>query len=169
MLNESTLPSPHATPHLTALEPLFGGFVPHDGVVQTQRMHRLLQTDRELQLWRVSVGEPAWISWTLTLVWPHHAKRCPVLLSPDACWPHVLGHDAVSAALQQDTALAWFNRTELAFDNDTAQREGPVFEQSYQYLENAGMEEVRQFKRSDAKAVLDYYKNSGGRIYNGRD
>mgnify|MGYP006191031941 CR=1 FL=1 len=47
--------------------------------------------------------------------------------------------------------------------------EGPVFEQSYQYLENAGMEVVRQFKRSDAKAVLDYYKNSGGRIYNGRD
>jgi hypothetical protein len=31
------------------------------------------------------------------------------------------------------------------------------------------MEVVRQFKRSDAKAVLDYYKNSGGRIYNGRD
>ncbi len=47
--------------------------------------------------------------------------------------------------------------------------EGPVFEQSYQYLQNAGMEVVRQFKRSDAKAVLDYYKNSGGRIYNGRD
>ena len=47
--------------------------------------------------------------------------------------------------------------------------EGPVFEQSYQYLEKAGMEVVRQFKRSDAKAVLDYYKNSGGRIYNGRD
>jgi tRNA(Arg) A34 adenosine deaminase TadA len=47
--------------------------------------------------------------------------------------------------------------------------EGPVFEQSYQYLENAGMEVVRQFKRNDAKAVLDYYKNSGGRIYNGRD
>jgi tRNA(Arg) A34 adenosine deaminase TadA len=47
--------------------------------------------------------------------------------------------------------------------------EGPVFEQSYQYLENAGMEVVRQFKRSDAKAVLDYYKSSGGRIYNGRD
>lgn len=128
MLNESTLPSPHATPHLAALETLFGGFVPHDGVVQTQRMHRLLQTDRELQLWRVSVGGPAWISWTLTLIWPRHAKRCPVLLSPDACWPHVLGNDAVSATLQQETALAWFNRTELAFDNDTAQREGPVFE-----------------------------------------
>lgn len=47
--------------------------------------------------------------------------------------------------------------------------EGPVFEQSYQYLEKAGMEVVRQFKRSDAKAVLDYYKSSGGRIYNGRN
>lgn len=46
MLNELTRPSPHPTPHLAALEPLFGGFVPQDGVVQTQPMHRLLQTDR---------------------------------------------------------------------------------------------------------------------------
>jgi hypothetical protein len=31
------------------------------------------------------------------------------------------------------------------------------------------MEVVRQFKRSDAKAVLEHYKNCGGRIYNGRE
>ncbi|WP_337880587.1 nucleoside deaminase [Rheinheimera sp.] len=47
--------------------------------------------------------------------------------------------------------------------------EGPVFEQSYDYLRNAGIEVVRQFKRADAKAVLDYYKSSGGRIYNGKE
>ncbi|WP_337842080.1 nucleoside deaminase [Rheinheimera sp.] len=47
--------------------------------------------------------------------------------------------------------------------------EGPVFEQSYDYLRNAGIEVVRQFKRADAKAVLDHYKSSGGRIYNGKE
>jgi len=73
-------------------------------------------------------GGPTWISWTLTLIWPRSGKQCPVLLSPDACWPHVLCRDALSTVLQQETALAWFNRTELAFDNDTALREGPVFE-----------------------------------------
>jgi tRNA(Arg) A34 adenosine deaminase TadA len=47
--------------------------------------------------------------------------------------------------------------------------EGAVFEQSYQYLEKAGIEVIRSFQRHDAKAVLDYYKNSGGRIYNGKE
>ncbi|MFC4656493.1 MULTISPECIES: nucleoside deaminase [Rheinheimera] len=47
--------------------------------------------------------------------------------------------------------------------------EGPVFEQSYDYLKNAGIEVVRQFMRADAKAVLDHYKDSGGRIYNGKE
>lgn len=128
MLNESTFPSPHPAPHLAAVETLFGGFVRHDGVVQTQLMHRLAQSDRELQTWRVSVGSPAWISWSLTVLWPRDVPRCPVLLSPDGCWPHVLSSEALSAVLSQKTALAWFNRTELAFDNDTGQRQGPVFE-----------------------------------------
>jgi len=47
--------------------------------------------------------------------------------------------------------------------------EGPVFEQSYLYLQNAGLEVVRQFQRADAKAVLDDYKANGGKIYNGKD
>lgn len=128
MLNELTTPSPHPAPHLAAVEALFGGFVPHDGQVHTQAMHRLVQPDRELQLWRVSVGVPAWIGWTLTVVWPGQTQRCPVLLSPDGCWPHVLSDGAVSAVLAQQTALAWFNRTELAFDPDSAQRQGPVFQ-----------------------------------------
>ncbi|OBP13457.1 tRNA-specific adenosine deaminase [Rheinheimera sp. SA_1] len=47
--------------------------------------------------------------------------------------------------------------------------EGPVFAESYQYLQNAGIEVVRGFMQPEAKAVLDYYASSGGRIYNGSD
>lgn len=47
--------------------------------------------------------------------------------------------------------------------------EGPVFNESYQYLQNAGIEVVRGFMQPEAKAVLDLYASSGGRIYNGRD
>lgn len=128
MLNELPRSPPHPTPDLAAVEALLGGFVPHDGRVQTQAMHRLVQTDRELQLWRVRVGSPSWIGWTLTVLWPAQVQRCPVLLSPDGCWPHVMSDAAASAVLNQHTALAWFNRTELAFDADSAQREGPVFQ-----------------------------------------
>ena len=106
MLNELPRSPPHPTPDLAAVEALLGGFMPHDGRVQTQAMHRLVQTDRELQLWRVSVGAPAWIGWTLTVVWPGQTQRCPVLLSPDGGWPHVLSDGAVSAVLAQQTALA---------------------------------------------------------------
>lgn len=47
--------------------------------------------------------------------------------------------------------------------------EGPVFAESYQYLQNVGIEVVRGFMQPEAKAVLDLYASSGGRIYNGRD
>lgn len=127
-MNESPPTSPHPATHLAALETLFGRFLPEDAGVQAQCAHRLLQSDRELQIWQVRVGKPAWISWSLTVVWPIGTSACPVLLCPDGCWPHVLSHEAVSTVLRQGTALAWFNRTELAFDNDTALREGPAFE-----------------------------------------
>ena len=45
--------------------------------------------------------------------------------------------------------------------------EGPVFAESYQYLQNAGVEVVRGFMQPEAKAVLDFYASSGGKIYNG--
>lgn len=46
--------------------------------------------------------------------------------------------------------------------------EGPVFDESYQYLQHAGIEVLRGFMQKEAKAVLDYYAASGGKIYNGR-
>ena len=51
--------------------------------------------------------------------------------------------------------------TALAFE------EGPVFAESYQYLEDRGIEIVREVLRAEARAVLELYRSSGGAIYNG--
>lgn len=49
----------------------------------------------------------------------------------------------------------------VAFD------EGPVFEQSYRYLEERGITVIRGVLREDARDVLDSYARQGGVIYNG--
>ncbi|MEO3679464.1 nucleoside deaminase [Rheinheimera sp. FR7-31] len=45
--------------------------------------------------------------------------------------------------------------------------EGPVYDSSYAYLQQAGVEVVRMVLRDEAKAVLDNYLSRGGEIYNG--
>ncbi|MEO3866929.1 nucleoside deaminase [Rheinheimera fenheensis] len=45
--------------------------------------------------------------------------------------------------------------------------EGPVYDSSYAYLQQAGVEVVRMVLRDEAKAVLDNYLSRGGAIYNG--
>ncbi len=45
--------------------------------------------------------------------------------------------------------------------------EGPVFPESYAYLEQRGMTVVRQVLRAEAADVLDWYLRSGGVVYNG--
>ncbi len=45
--------------------------------------------------------------------------------------------------------------------------EGPVFDASYRYLEDRGIEIVRGVGREDAAAVLRDYAGGGGTIYNG--
>jgi tRNA(Arg) A34 adenosine deaminase TadA len=44
--------------------------------------------------------------------------------------------------------------------------EGPVFPQSYAYLEERGIEIARGVLRDEARAVLDQYRKRGGPIYN---
>jgi tRNA(Arg) A34 adenosine deaminase TadA len=44
--------------------------------------------------------------------------------------------------------------------------EGPVFPESYAYLEARGIEIVRGVLRSEARAVLEQYRAKGGPIYN---
>lgn len=45
--------------------------------------------------------------------------------------------------------------------------EGPVFPQSYRYLEDRGVEIVRGVLRDEARSVLELYRARSGRIYNG--
>ena len=45
--------------------------------------------------------------------------------------------------------------------------EGPVFPESYQYLEERGIRIVRNVLRDEARAVLEMYRATGGKIYNG--
>ena len=45
--------------------------------------------------------------------------------------------------------------------------EGPVFPESYRYLEERGVQITRDVLREEARAVLDLYRARGGQIYNG--
>src|SRR6476659_3926475 len=45
--------------------------------------------------------------------------------------------------------------------------EGPVFPASYKYLEDRGIEIVRDLLRDEARAVLELYRKNSGKIYNG--
>lgn len=45
--------------------------------------------------------------------------------------------------------------------------EGPVFPESYEYLEERGIEIVRNVLRDEARAVLELYRKKSGKIYNG--
>lgn len=44
--------------------------------------------------------------------------------------------------------------------------EGPVFPESYMYLEARGIRITRNVLRADARAVLEHYRSRGGKIYN---
>ncbi len=45
--------------------------------------------------------------------------------------------------------------------------EGPVFPESYAYLEERGLSIVRNVLREEAREVLTLYRTKGGKIYNG--
>ncbi len=45
--------------------------------------------------------------------------------------------------------------------------EGPVFADSYNYLEERGIEIVRSVLRDEARSVLELYRATSGKIYNG--
>lgn len=116
------------------IEALFGGLVPQD-FVSVQLTHSLSRPASVLQTWEVQVGQPVWLRWTLWLESPltpnnapHGDAPGPVLLSPDACWPHCLDAAARQEVLQAGVALASFNRLEIAHDSPTAKRTGAVFE-----------------------------------------
>lgn len=45
--------------------------------------------------------------------------------------------------------------------------EGPVFSESFDYLEARGIEITRHLLRDEARAVLELYRARGGQVYNG--
>jgi tRNA(Arg) A34 adenosine deaminase TadA len=45
--------------------------------------------------------------------------------------------------------------------------EGPVFPESYRYLEERGIRVEHNVLRDEAKAVMERYRSRGGEIYNG--
>ena len=45
--------------------------------------------------------------------------------------------------------------------------EGPVYESSYEYLRDRGIEVTRGLMREEAVKAFDLYKEKGGVIYNG--
>jgi hypothetical protein len=128
MKNESPLPTALDVQALGYIEDLFGGCVEGGDPVDVQRMHRLESVDGLLELWRVSVGAPAWLNWTLHIARSRLEPGQAVLLSPDGCWPGVVNGPAIGAAREAGVALAWFNRVELAHDAPDARRSGPVFD-----------------------------------------
>ncbi|MCS6938720.1 MAG: nucleoside deaminase [Roseiflexus sp.] len=70
-------------------------------------------------------------------------------------------------------AILWsgVRRLVCGATRDDAERvgfdEGPVFPESYAYLERRGITVVRQVLRAEAADVLDHYLRGGGVVYNG--
>lgn len=69
------------------------------------------------------------------------------------------------------TLWSGVRRVVCAAARDDASRlnfeEGPVFPQSYTYLEERGITIVKNVLRDDARAVLELYRRTGGSVYNG--
>lgn len=118
---------------------LFGASISLDESVSCRLAHRLLRPDGELSQWRLTLGKPAWLAWSLRMISPaseglsssgelwRQSKR--ILLSPDGCWPHVVNTGSAQACQAQGVALAWFDRLDFAHDPPSGRREGAFYEQ----------------------------------------
>ena len=118
-------------PALEYIETLFGGLVPDEGGTRVGLTHRLTTEQSQLETWSIQAGTDQSIAWTLGLEWPlvNSTRRDnPILLSPDACWPHCLSSQARQAVLQAGVAVASFNRLDIAHDSPNAEKSGPIFE-----------------------------------------
>ncbi len=90
--------------------------------------------------------------------------------------PQLPAHELVSscdpcAMCLGATLWSGVRRLVCGASRDDAKRlgfeEGPVFPESYRYLESRNVEVVRGVLQREAAAVLDFYRSSGGLIYNG--
>jgi tRNA(Arg) A34 adenosine deaminase TadA len=89
--------------------------------------------------------------------------------SPDASYELFSSCDPCAMCLG---AALWsgVKRMVTGADRDDATalsfEEGPVFPQSYAYLEERGVTIKRSVLRQEAAAVLEFYRRQGGQIYN---
>ena len=90
--------------------------------------------------------------------------------------PHLPAHELVTscepcAMCLGATLWSGVRRVVFAAGREDASRlhfdEGPVFPESYQYLEERGITIVRNLLRDEAVAVLEQYQAQSGTIYNG--
>jgi len=114
---------------VTYVHTLFGGMPPPCTPLKTTLVHELNQTKRRMRVYRVGTQAPHSLAWHLTLYLPLSRPRdgCPLLLSPDGCWTHVITPDAIDAVLGQGIALAFFDRLNLAHDRPDGMRSGAIY------------------------------------------
>lgn len=112
------------------LHTCYGGAVSVKDAPRAQLMHQLSRMHHGLEVWRIAVGEPEWVSWTLFVHRPSpQPSHQRILLSPDGCWPHVVSNEAMHSCAQEGITLAWFNRLDIAHDPPDAQRRGAFYTQ----------------------------------------
>ncbi len=125
-MNDSTHFSRPSAAHGEGIEALFGPQPPHDDPCDVVLAHQWQGANHRVQVWQVSVGHPAWVSWLLYRAEPLQPSNGITLLSPDGCWPQVINDAAIDSVLGNGVALSWFDRVGLAWDGPDALRGGPV-------------------------------------------
>lgn len=125
-MNEHLRSSPHLPPHGVGMETFYGPLPPLEGGLRVRLIHRLARPTHTLSLWRVIVGEPLGLQWTISVAQPIGVAPHTVLLTPDGCWPEMVQGAALATVLDHSLGLAWFDRLDLAWDGPDRSRAGPV-------------------------------------------
>lgn len=92
-----------------------------------------------------------------------HAPHLPVHELFTSCEPCAMCLGATLWSGVRRIVFGALREDALRLDFD----EGPVFPESYEYLEERGIEIVRGVLRDEARAVLELYRAHRGEIYNG--
>ena len=111
-----------------------------------------------------------------------HAEMVALMLAEQTLGSHTLGggdvpeHEVVASCdpcAMCLGAILWSgaSRVVCGADREDAKvvgfDEGPVFAESYHYLEQRGIDVVRGVLREEARAIFTLYRERGGIIYNG--
>ncbi len=116
---------------------------------------RLLNSVLHAEIMAIMLAQQRVGSFTLDIPGATHA----LVTSCEPC-AMCLGATLWSGARHLICGATREDATALGFD------EGPVFPESYSYLESRGIAVVRGVLRREAAEVLELYERSGGQIYN---